>query len=67
MLLVRRAGGASFFCPDRFGISWQIVPEALPRMMKDKDPAKSKRVMEAMIQMVKLDVGKLERAYEGAA
>jgi len=52
---------------DRFGVSWQIVPEALPRMMKDKDPAKSKRVMEAMMQMVKLDVGKLEHAYEGAA
>jgi predicted 3-demethylubiquinone-9 3-methyltransferase (glyoxalase superfamily) len=52
---------------DRFGVSWQIVPEALPRMMKDKDPTKSKRVMEAMMQMVKLDVGKLEHAYEGAA
>jgi predicted 3-demethylubiquinone-9 3-methyltransferase (glyoxalase superfamily) len=52
---------------DKFGVSWQIVPEALPRMMKDKDPAKSKRVMEAMMQMVKLDVRKLERAYEGAA
>jgi predicted 3-demethylubiquinone-9 3-methyltransferase (glyoxalase superfamily) len=52
---------------DRFGVSWQIVPEALLRMMKDKDPAKSKRVMEAMVQMVKLDVRKLERAYEGEA
>jgi predicted 3-demethylubiquinone-9 3-methyltransferase (glyoxalase superfamily) len=52
---------------DRFGVSWQIVPEALLRMMKDKDPAKSKRVMEAMMQMVKLDVGKLEQAYEGAS
>ena len=52
---------------DRFGVSWQIVPEALLRMMKDKDPAKSKRVMEAMMQMVKLDVAKLEHAYEGAA
>lgn len=51
---------------DRFGVSWQIVPEALLRMMKDKDPAKSKRVMEAMMQMVKLDVAKLEHAYEGA-
>ena len=52
---------------DRFGVSWQIVPEALLRMIKDKDPAKSKRVMEAMMQMVKLDVGKLEHAYEGGA
>lgn len=51
---------------DRFGVSWQIVPEALLRMKKDNDPAKSKRVMEAMMQMFKLDVGKLEHAYEGA-
>ena len=36
-------------------------------MIKDKDPAKSKRVMEAMIQMVKLDIGKLEHAYEGSS
>jgi predicted 3-demethylubiquinone-9 3-methyltransferase (glyoxalase superfamily) len=64
------AGGEIQRCgwlKDKFGVSWQIVPEALPRMMKDKDPAKAKRVMEAMMQMVKLDVGKLERVYEGAA
>jgi predicted 3-demethylubiquinone-9 3-methyltransferase (glyoxalase superfamily) len=51
---------------DKFGVSWQIVPEALPRMMKDKDPAKPKRVMEAMMQMVKLDVQTLQHAYERA-
>lgn len=50
---------------DKFGLSWQIVPEALPRMLKDKDPEKSKRVMEAMMQMIKLDVDTLERAYAG--
>ena len=49
---------------DKFGVSWQIVPEPLARMMNDKDTAKSKRVMEAMMQMVKLDVDTLERAYE---
>jgi predicted 3-demethylubiquinone-9 3-methyltransferase (glyoxalase superfamily) len=51
---------------DKFGVSWQIVPEECVTMMRDKDPKKSKRVMEAMMQMVKLDVAKLRRAYEGA-
>ena len=51
---------------DKFGVSWQIVPEEFVTMMRDKDPKKSKRVMEAMMQMVKLDVAKLRRAYEGA-
>ncbi len=52
---------------DKFGVPWQIVPEALPRMLHDKDPVKARRVMEAMIQMVKIDVAKLEAAYHGAA
>jgi predicted 3-demethylubiquinone-9 3-methyltransferase (glyoxalase superfamily) len=51
---------------DKFGVAWQIVPEALPRLMHDKDSAKAKRVMEAMMQMVKIDVARLEAAYEGA-
>lgn len=50
---------------DKFGVSWQIVPEEFVTMMKDRDPAKRKRVMEAMVQMVKLDVAKLRRAYDG--
>ena len=50
---------------DKFGVSWQIVPEAFVAMLRDKDRAKSKRVMEAMMQMVKLDVAKLRQAYEG--
>jgi predicted 3-demethylubiquinone-9 3-methyltransferase (glyoxalase superfamily) len=48
---------------DRFGVTWQIVPTALGRMLQDKDAARSRRVMEAMLKMVKLDLGELERAY----
>jgi len=49
---------------DKFGLSRQIVPTALPRMLQDPDAAKSKRVMEAMLKMSKLDIGLLQRAYE---
>jgi predicted 3-demethylubiquinone-9 3-methyltransferase (glyoxalase superfamily) len=49
---------------DKFGVSWQIVPEEFVTMMRDTDPKKSKRVMEAMMQMVKLDIAKLKRAFE---
>jgi predicted 3-demethylubiquinone-9 3-methyltransferase (glyoxalase superfamily) len=48
---------------DKFGLSWQIVPSVLGRMLHDKDPEKSKRVMQAMLQMDKLDIAGLERAY----
>ena len=48
---------------DRFGLRWQLVPAALEKMMRDKDPARSKRVSDAMLKMVKLDVAALERAY----
>jgi predicted 3-demethylubiquinone-9 3-methyltransferase (glyoxalase superfamily) len=50
---------------DKFGLSWQIVPNALGRMLSDKDPAKSSRVMNAMLQMQKLDLNRLQEAYEG--
>jgi predicted 3-demethylubiquinone-9 3-methyltransferase (glyoxalase superfamily) len=50
---------------DRFGLSWQVVPRALPRLMEDPDPAKAKRVTQAMLQMVKLDVAELEAAARG--
>ncbi len=50
---------------DKFGVSWQIVPKALNELMSDKDAEKSKRVMMAMMQMDKLDIQKLEDAYEG--
>jgi predicted 3-demethylubiquinone-9 3-methyltransferase (glyoxalase superfamily) len=52
---------------DRWGMSWQIVPAALPRLLRDPDPAKAQRVMRAMLQMVKLDVAALERAAAGGA
>jgi len=50
---------------DKFGLSWQVVPTVLTRMLMDPDPAKSKRAMEAMLQMKKLDIEKLQRAYAG--
>lgn len=48
---------------DRYGLSWQIVPDALGRMLGDKDPEKAKRVMQAMLQMDKIDIARLEEAY----
>ncbi len=48
---------------DKFGFSWQIIPEALPRLMSDPDKAKADRVLQAMMQMKKIDVAKLEEAY----
>ena len=50
---------------DKFGLSWQIVPTVLSKMLKDKDPQKSQRVMKAMLQMKKLDIQTLKQAYEG--
>jgi predicted 3-demethylubiquinone-9 3-methyltransferase (glyoxalase superfamily) len=50
---------------DKFGLSWQIVPTALGKMVSDADPARSQRVMKAMLQMDKLDIAGLKKAYEG--
>jgi predicted 3-demethylubiquinone-9 3-methyltransferase (glyoxalase superfamily) len=50
---------------DRYGISWQIVPSVLPKMLADPDPAKAQRVMQAMLQMIKLDIEGLRKAYDG--
>lgn len=50
---------------DKFGLSWQIVPVVLEKMMADKDLGKSKRVMNAMMQMTKMDIEKLKQAYNG--
>ena len=61
-------GGEESMCgwlKDKFGLSWQIIPTALFRLMSDPDPDKSKRVMQAMLQMKKIDVPTLERAHAG--
>jgi predicted 3-demethylubiquinone-9 3-methyltransferase (glyoxalase superfamily) len=50
---------------DRFGVSWQVVPTVLGRLMADPDPVKAGRVMDAMLPMKKLDIATLERAYQG--
>ncbi len=61
------AGGEEGQCgwlKDKFGLSWQIVPSALGELLGDKDAEKSKRVMQALLQMKKLDIAALKRAYE---
>ena len=50
---------------DKFGATWQIVPRALPRLLGDPDRAKANRVMQAMLQMTKIEIDKLEAAYSG--
>jgi predicted 3-demethylubiquinone-9 3-methyltransferase (glyoxalase superfamily) len=50
---------------DRYGLRWQIVPARFDEMMADKDPARSKRVTDAMLRMVKFDIAALEKAYRG--
>lgn len=50
---------------DKFGLSWQVNPNALGEMLGDKDPEKAKRVMAAMLQMDKIDIDTLRKAYEG--
>ncbi|PWU01957.1 MAG: hypothetical protein C5B52_06315 [Bacteroidetes bacterium] len=50
---------------DKYGVSWQIVPSKMGEYITDKDPQKTKRVMEAMMQMKKLDIKKLQDAYDG--
>jgi predicted 3-demethylubiquinone-9 3-methyltransferase (glyoxalase superfamily) len=47
---------------DKFGLSWQIVPRRLPELLSDPDTAKARRVMQAMIQMVKIDIAQIEAA-----
>lgn len=63
-------GGEPIMCgwlKDRYGLRWQIVPQAMINMMRDEDNEKSKRAMEAMMQMVKLDIVKLQAAFDGEA
>jgi len=61
-------GGAEVQCgwlKDRFGLSWQIVPEALPRLLLQEDRQAADRVMQAMLQMKKIDISGLEAASKG--
>ena len=50
---------------DKYGLSWQVNPRVLSEMLQDEDPRKAKRVMEAMLQMDKIDIRTLEKAYAG--
>jgi predicted 3-demethylubiquinone-9 3-methyltransferase (glyoxalase superfamily) len=50
---------------DKYGVSWQVVPEVLPGMLVDPDTTKAQRAMAAMMKMKKLDIATLERAYAG--
>jgi predicted 3-demethylubiquinone-9 3-methyltransferase (glyoxalase superfamily) len=61
------AGGKKERCgwlKDKYGLSWQIIPSALGQLLGDKDPQKSKRVMQAMLQMDKIDIERLKQAYD---
>jgi predicted 3-demethylubiquinone-9 3-methyltransferase (glyoxalase superfamily) len=59
-------GGEKQVCgwlKDKYGLSWQVVPTVLPEMLQDKDPEKANRVMQAMLQMGKIDIKTLKQAY----
>ena len=61
------AGGREDPCgwlQDKFGVSWQIVPSVLVKLLSDPDPVKAQRVMAAMMKMKKIDIAALKRAYE---
>lgn len=61
-------GGEEIACgwlKDKFGVRWQIVPSIIGQMISDPDPARAKRVFDAMCQMIKLDIAKLAQAYQG--
>ena len=63
------AGGREEQCgwlTDKFGLSWQIIPTVLGKLLGDKDPVKANRVMQAMLQMVKIDIKGLQQAYDRA-
>jgi predicted 3-demethylubiquinone-9 3-methyltransferase (glyoxalase superfamily) len=62
------AGGKKSQCgwlKDKYGLSWQIIPSVLGRLLGDKDGEKAKRVMQAMLQMGKIDINRLQQAYRG--
>jgi len=62
------AGGKTMQCgwlDDKYGVTWQVVPSVLVKMLQDKDAEKAHRVMQTMMQMVKLDIKPLQQAYDG--
>lgn len=62
------AGGSEVCCgwlKDRFGLSWQVVPDVLPKLLGDADRVKAGRAMDAMMGMIKLDVAALQAAFDG--
>jgi predicted 3-demethylubiquinone-9 3-methyltransferase (glyoxalase superfamily) len=62
-------GGSKERCgwlKDKFGLSWQVIPSALGKLMNDPDPVKANRVMQAMLQMTKIDIATLKKAYDGS-
>lgn len=62
------SGGEEMACgwlKDKFGVRWQIVPETIGEMLGDADPARATRVFDAMMQMIKLDLAELQKAYNG--
>ncbi|HLI93957.1 MAG TPA: VOC family protein [Puia sp.] len=62
------AGGQKIQCgwlTDKYGVAWQIAPPVLRKMLNDKDPEKAGRVMKAMMQMTKLEIAPLQKAYDG--
>ena len=62
------AGGEESQCgwlKDKFGLSWQVIPTVLGELITDPDPAKSKRAMEAMLKMKKIDIAALRKAHDG--
>jgi predicted 3-demethylubiquinone-9 3-methyltransferase (glyoxalase superfamily) len=63
------AGGQKQRCgwlKDKYGVSWQVIPTALGRLLHDKDPARSQRVMQAMMRMDKIDIAGLQQAHAQA-
>jgi predicted 3-demethylubiquinone-9 3-methyltransferase (glyoxalase superfamily) len=61
------AGGSHQQCgwvTDKFGVTWQVIPEILGKLLHDPSPVRSQKVMQAMLQMSKIDIAKLQEAYE---
>ena len=61
-------GGEILMCgwlKDKYGVTWQIIPKQLPEMLRDTDHARAKRVMDTMMQMKKIELPELQRAYDG--